>query len=358
MQKSDLDTPFITADMDVVKRNIAEMQKLVDSHGKKLRPHSKTHKLPSVAQWQVEAGAVGVCVQKTSEAEVLVRGGIRDVFVSNEVIGLRKTDRLAELATKAKISVAVDSELGIKQLSQSAKSRGVEIGVYLDVDVGMHRCGVQPNEAADLADVLSKSPNLHIVGIMGYDGHSWIPLDNVERLKIVKKARRTLQSAVKAVRGKGFDFDVVSVGGTPSTPLWVEFDDITELQAGAYVYNDAMQMERGVPRSNCAVTLTATVMSKPSKTQVVVDAGSKSFALDYGRYPVPFDDINGEVVGLSEEHATLKSKVGPIKAELGDRLAFLPYHICTLIDLWDTIYFCHGDEIVSSMRIEGRGART
>jgi len=358
LHTSDLDTPYITAEIDIVKHNITEMQKLVDSHGKKLRPHSKTHKLSTIAKWQVEAGAVGVCVQKTSEAEVLVKGGIRDVFVSNEVIGLQKTNRLAELADKAKISVGVDSELGIEQLSQSAKSSGVEIGVYLDVDVGMHRCGVNPDQAAKLADILSKSANLHLVGIMGYDGHSWVPLNSAERLKIVNEARSVLQTAVKAVRRKGFGVDVISVGGTPSTPIWVNFDDITELQAGAYVYNDVMQMERSTPKSNCAVTLTATVMSKPSNFQAVVDAGSKSFALDYGRYPVPFDDINGEVVGLSEEHATLKSKSGAIKAELGDRLAFLPYHICTLIDLWDTIHFCSGDKIVSSMPIEGRGART
>jgi D-serine deaminase-like pyridoxal phosphate-dependent protein len=358
VRKSELDTPFIAADLDTVKGNIVRMQKLVDSHGKKLRPHSKTHKIPSVALWQVEAGAVGICVQKTSEAEVMVKGGVRDVFVSNEVIGLQKTDRLAGLAQKAKISVAVDSALGVEQLSRSAKSSGVEMGIYLDVDVGMHRCGVSAERAADLAELVAKSSNLAFVGIMGYDGHSWKPMDNGERRRIVDESRSILRRAVKEVRAKGIGFDVISVGGTPSTPIWLEFDDVTELQAGAYVYNDVMQMERGVPKANCAVTLTGTVMSKPSNDQAVVDAGSKSFAFDYGRYPVPVQDINGEVVGFSEEHTVLRSKDGPIGVELADRLDLIPYHICTLIDLWDKIHFCHKDQIVSTLSVDARGART
>ena len=358
LRKAELDTPFIAADVDTVKDNIARMQALANNHGKKLRPHSKTHKLPTVALWQVEAGANGICVQKTSEAEVMVKGGVRDVFVSNEVIGAQKTDRLAELAANAKVSVAVDSELGIRQLSASAKSRGVEIGVYLDVDVGMHRCGMRPEAAASLAEMVSRSSNLNLVGVMGYDGHSFRPLDNADRRKIVDESRSVLQSAVRGVTAEGIRVDVISVGGTPSTPIWAEFDEVTELQPGAYVYNDVMQMERGVSKVNCAVTLTGTVMSKPSVDQVVVDAGSKSFAFDCGQYPIPVGDVNGDVVSLSEEHAVLKSKGGPIRAELADRLQFIPYHVCTFIDLWDRIQFCKEDEIISTLTIVGRGART
>jgi D-serine deaminase-like pyridoxal phosphate-dependent protein len=358
LRKSELDTPFISAEEDTVKRNIARMQVLADGHGKRLRPHSKTHKLPLVAKWQVEAGAVGICVQKTSEAEVMVNGGIRDVFVSNEVIGQRKTDRLANLATKGKISVAVDSKLGVQQLAQSAKSGGVEIGVYLDVDVGMHRCGVGPEDVAELAKQVSESSNLHLVGVMGYDGHSFRPLVDIERRKIVAESRAALQSALHEVKREGIGLEVISVGGTPSTPIWAEFEEVTELQPGAYVYNDVMQMERGVSKEHCAVTLTGTVMSKTSSDQAVVDAGSKSFAVDFGRYPVPVQDIGGEVVGLSEEHAVLKSKDQPLRVELGDRLDFIPYHICTFIDLWDQIQLCRKGEVVSTLTIEARGART
>jgi D-serine deaminase-like pyridoxal phosphate-dependent protein len=358
MRKYDLDTPFIAADVDKVRANIERMQKLAIAHGKKLRPHAKTHKLPLVALWQIEAGAIGICVQKTEEAEVMVKHGVKDVFVSNEVIGMQKTDRLAGLASMAKISVAVDSEMGITQLSQSARSQGVEIGIYVDVDVGMHRCGVDPGKAGMLANLASKSPNLYFVGVMGYDGHSFKPLGNAERSKIVMESSKLVQKAVDEIRRMGIDVEVTSVGGTPSTPIWAEMNGVTELQPGAYVYNDVMQHERGVPKSDCAITLVGTVMSKPSSEQAVVDAGSKSFSFDQGRFPIPLKDMNAEVVNLSEEHAVLRSSSGEISAELGQKLEFIPYHICTFIDLWDRIHFCRGDEITSTLSIDARGART
>jgi D-serine deaminase-like pyridoxal phosphate-dependent protein len=358
LKKSDLDTPFIAADISRVKANIQRMQKLADEHGKKLRPHAKTHKLPVVALWQIEAGAVGICVQKTDEAEVMVKHGVKDVFVSNEVIGIQKTDRLAHLASMSKISVAVDSELGIKQLSQSAKSQSAEIGVYVDVDVGMHRCGVAPEKAGILADMVAKSPNLSFRGVMGYDGHSFKPLDRDERKKIVRESHRLVQNAVAEIKAKGLAVEAVTVGGTPSTPIWAELDGVTELQPGAYVYNDAMQVERGTPKSDCAVTLMATVMSKPSSDRAVIDAGSKSFAFDCGKYPVPVNSGYGEVVGFSEEHAVLRSENDNLKAELGQKLEFIPYHICTFIDLWDKIHFCRDDDIISTVDIDARGART
>ena len=189
------------------------------------------YKLPLVALWQVEAGAIGICVQKTEEAEVMVKHGVKDVFVSNEVIGMQKTNRLAGLASMAKISVAVDSEMGITQLSQSAQSHGVEIGIYVDVDVGMHRCGVDPEKAGMLANLASKSPNLYFVGVMGYDGHSFKPLGNAERSKIVMESSKLVQKAVDEITRTGIGVEVISVGGTPSTPIWAEMNGVTELTA-------------------------------------------------------------------------------------------------------------------------------
>ena len=358
MFKYNLDTPFIVADVSKIRNNIQRMQKLANASGKNLRPHAKTHKLPEVAMWQVEAGAIGICVQKTSEAEVMVSRGIKDVFISNEIIGTTKTDRIARLAVDAKISVAVDSKLGLEQLSRSAALRDVEIGVYVDVDVGMNRCGVNPGNAGLLAELASKLPHLYFVGIMGYDGHSFKPTSSEERRTIVASAHKLVQKALREVKARGIEVRVVSVGGTPSTPIWAQIDDVTELQPGAYVYNDIMQVERGESKANCAVTLVATVMSKPSIDKAVVDAGSKSFAFDQGKFPAPVDEINGQIEGFSEEHAVIKSKNGELRADLGQKLEFIPYHICTFIDLWDEINFSESDQITSTMKIEARGART
>jgi D-serine deaminase-like pyridoxal phosphate-dependent protein len=356
--KYDLDTPFITADINKVKMNIQKMQKIASVNGKNLRPHVKSHKLPLLAHWQIEAGAIGVCVQKTAEAEVMVAHGIQDVLISNEVIGTQKTDRIARLASQSKMSIAVDSELGIEQISRSAHSEGVEIGVYVDVDVGMNRCGVNPKGAAILAELVSRSPNIYFKGIMGYDGHSEKPIGNEERKRIVRDAYKIVRDATAEVKTKGLQVDVVSVGGTPSSPIWAELDGITELQPGAYVYNDIMQLERGVAKSDCAVTLVATVMSKSSNGRAIIDAGSKSFALDQGRFPAPVTDVNGEVVSLSEEHAVIQAKSGSVALEVGQKLELIPYHICTMIDLWEQIHLCNGDAIIAILDVEARGART
>jgi D-serine deaminase-like pyridoxal phosphate-dependent protein len=355
----ELDTPFLAADVDTIKKNIFNMQKVADENGKKLRPHIKTHKLPLLAQWQMEAGAVGICVQKTAEAEIMAQHGLKNILVSNEVIGSKKTDRLAQLALYTELCVAVDSELGVNQLSKSAASLGAEVGVFLDVDVGMNRCGIKAEEAGKLAELVSRSANLYLRGIMGYDGHSAKVADQNERTKTVMNSYRSIQEAVKQIRTKGLAVDTISVGGSPSSYIWAKLEGVTELQPGTYIYNDAHQVSVGVAKKeSCAVQLFATVMSKPNSRKVVIDAGSKSFGFDQGKFPMPVRDVKGEFISFSEEHGVIQSKDGDLDLFLGERLGFIPYHICVTTDLWDYIYLCKGDIVLSKMRIEARGART
>jgi D-serine deaminase-like pyridoxal phosphate-dependent protein len=355
----DLDTPFIYVDVDIVKQNIERMQRLVSSHNKKLRPHIKTHKLPLFAHWQIQAGAVGVCVQKTEEAEVMVRHGISDVLISNEVIGRQKTDRVAILAQLSKIHVAVDSELGLRQISDSAREAGEEVGVFIDVDVGMERCGVKGEQAAKLAQLASKTEGVYLKGVMGYDGHSAKVKQFEERTKVVLRAYETLKEAIGLIKSKGINIEVISVGGTPSTPIWAKFDEITELQPGTYIYNDVHQVEVGVAKKQeCALKLMATVMSKPTADRAVIDAGSKSFAFDQGRFPQPEKDLNAQFVSFSEEHGVLKSFSGELSVDLGDKLSFIPYHACTIVDLWDEVYLIRNEKVITKLKIEARGARS
>jgi D-serine deaminase-like pyridoxal phosphate-dependent protein len=355
----ELDTPFIAADVDTVKKNISNMQKIADENGKKLRPHIKTHKLPLLAQWQMEAGAVGICVQKTAEAEIMAQHGLKNILVSNEIIGSEKTDRLAQLALYTRLSVAVDSELGVNQLSESAAKLGAEIGVFLDIDVGMNRCGIKAEEASRLAELVSKSANLHLEGVMGYDGHSAKVADPNERTKAVMNSYRSVQEALRQIKSKGLVVETVSVGGSPSSYIWAKLEGITELQPGTYIYNDAHQVLVGVAKKeSCAVQLFATVMSKPNSRKAVVDAGSKSFGFDQGKFPMPVRDINGEFTSFSEEHGVIQSKNSDLDLSLGEKLSFIPYHICVTTDLWDYIYFCKGEKVLTKMRIEARGART
>jgi D-serine deaminase-like pyridoxal phosphate-dependent protein len=356
---NELDTPVIYADVKTVRHNIEKMQRLADAHGKKLRPHVKTHKLPLLAKWQIDAGAVGICVQKTSEAEIMAAHGVRNILISNEVIGRKKIDRVAALALLSDICLAVDSELGISQISDSAKNLGVEVGVFIDIDVGMERCGVRGEQAGRLAELVAKSPSLYLKGVMGYDGHTSRISGYEERRKEVYRSHGFLMEALRAIRSRGVTIDTVSVGGTPSASIWAELDGVTELQPGTYIYNDVHQVEVGAAeKSECALKIMATVMSKPAPDRAVIDAGSKSFAFDQGRFPVPMDELGIHLVSFSEEHGVLKSSGSPIGVEVGDKLSFIPYHACTAVDLWDEIYLVDGESVVSKLKIEARGARS
>jgi D-serine deaminase-like pyridoxal phosphate-dependent protein len=354
-----LETPFIFVDTDVVDRNIAAMQNVANVHGKKLRPHIKTHKVPLFAQRQIAAGATGICVQKTQEAEVMSRHGIRDILISNEVIGEHKTDRIANLASFSRMSVAVDSALGISQLSNSARQAGCEIGVFIDVDVGLERCGVRGDDAGKLAKQVSESSNLYLRGVMGYDGHTARIANIDERRKAVGAAWNLLSEAISSITAGGNKLETVSVGGTPSSSIWAEFEGVNELQPGTYIFNDAHQVELGVARpEECALKLMATVMSKATEQRAVIDAGSKSFAFDLGGFPMPVADIGGQVVKFAEEHGVIRSTGGPLRLQLGDRLAFIPFHACTAVDLWDIVYLCRGEQLLGELAIEARAART
>ncbi|MEM4375007.1 MAG: alanine racemase, partial [Nitrososphaerota archaeon] len=162
MERDDLDTPALLVDVQLLRKNIGDMADFARSLGRKLRPHVKTHKVPEIAWMQLEAGANGICVQKLGEAEVMAEAGISDIFVSNEVVGKHKMSRLMRLAEKVKISVAVDDKENIQELGKSSKEAGVEIGVYVDVDCGMHRTGAAPEKAWLLAEQVIKTDGLHL----------------------------------------------------------------------------------------------------------------------------------------------------------------------------------------------------
>jgi D-serine deaminase-like pyridoxal phosphate-dependent protein len=355
----DLDTPCVVVDENIVRDNIFRMQSFAVSHNKKLRPHIKTHKVPLLAEWQIEAGASGICVQKTSEAEVMVRHGIKDVFISNEVIGEQKTDRVAALGGLSKISLAVDSELGVSQISKSASEIGTEVGVFIDVDVGMERCGVRGERVAKLAELITRSPGIYFSGVMGYDGHTSKLVSFEQRKLSVKRSHEILKDAISWIASKGISVENVSVGGTPSSYIWAEFEDVTELQPGTYLYNDAHQVELGVARmEECGLTVLSTVMSKPTLDRAIIDAGSKSFAFDQHKFPVPLNKEDVIFVGFSEEHGVLRSVNGEIDVQLGEKIRFIPYHVCTTVDLWDYVYLVKDEKVIGKLNVEARGMRT
>ena len=356
MQLDDLDTPSIVVDLDRMQRNIERMVKFTKGCGVELRPHVKTHKSPEIAKMQLAAGSTGVCLQKVSEVEVFAANGIKDIFLTNEVVVPQKIERLARVAEKAHVGVAVD-DIGVaKTMGRVVREVGTEVDVYVDVDVGMGRCGVRPEGAVAVAQQVYKEKGLVFKGLMGYEGHVHGFKTKKEQAKVSAEAMKGIVEAKRSIKNKGLDIEVVSVGSSVSTWVNAKHPDVTEVQPGMYVFNDHLLVERGVAKwDELALTLVATVMSKPAEDRAVVDAGSKAFNFDTGFFPKAFE-VEGAVVDhFSEEHGWMHLSGAAKKLKIGDRMRFVPAHCCTLINQHDELYGIRGKKVEKVFPILARG---
>ena len=359
--KSALDLPFETPhmviDSDLVNANISRMQELANQNNKRLRPHSKTHKIPELSRLQIDSGAVGVCVQKVSEAEVMFKGGIENLLLSNEVIG-EKLRRCSVLISEgANLTVVVDNVFSAKQFSSLCEYAGIDGRVMIDVNIGMNRCGVDPSEFSSLLKHILKMPNILFEGIMAYDGHvSFQELK--KRNKEVNREEETLSRIVHELEKNRLRDMIVSVGGTPTAEIWAHSELVNELQPGTYVYYDMHCVELGLcALDDVAIGVVATATSEKRGARVVLDAGYKSVSLDQGVYPTVIDENENEysVLSMSEEHTVLK--VSKSASYLGKKFIMLPYHSCTTTDLWDNTYAISRTRRPRQVIIEGRGKR-
>jgi D-serine deaminase-like pyridoxal phosphate-dependent protein len=356
VQIDDLDTPSLLVDLDRLEKNINRMAKFAKDCGVELRPHVKTHKVPDLAKMQLRAGSKGVCLQKVSEAEIFAAHGIKDIFITNEIVGAQKHQRLAQLAGKIHLGVAADDVGIVKAMGNAVREAGSELDVYVDVDSGMGRCGVQPDDAAEIADAVERENGLVFKGIMGYEGHVGGGKTKAERLKLSNDAMTAVTRAKKGIEKKGIDVEVVSVGSSVSTWTVAKDPVVTEVQPGMYVFNDVMLLDREVATiDDCALTVLVTLMSKPAAEKGVVDAGSKAFQWDQGQFPRAFDREGVKMVKFSEEHGwlTLEGKAKELK--LGDRLRFIPVHCCTCVNQHDEMIGIRGSKVEKVWPILARG---
>ena len=352
------ETPFMAIDLDQTKGNIHKFQEIARNGRKLLRPHSKTHKIPYLAMLQLKAGAVGVCVQKVSEAEVMYSGGVNNILLSNEVVDRRKCDRIARLSRDGcTISVAVDSYEGARNLSESAGYLGQTIEVLIDVNIGMDRCGVDPDSVIDFYSLIKKLKNIRVKGIMAYDGQVHSP-DPEERESMVNRERKTVLELYNRLKQLDSNVQILTVGGTPSSEIWSRFEEVTEIQPGTYVFYDMHCREMGLCQmEEISMGVVCQVMSKKLDERIVLDAGYKSVSLDQGVYPVAVNGngIVGKVISMSEEHTVIKPEQKNI--ELGSKILLLPYHSCTTTDLWDYAWMYKEDSLPVKTKIMGRGKR-
>jgi D-serine deaminase-like pyridoxal phosphate-dependent protein len=333
----DIPTPALLVDLDAMEDNIEQMARYFASRKAKLRPHAKTHKSPFLAWKQLEAGAIGITCAKLSEAEILIQGGIQDILLANQVTHPRKIRRLAGLARHSRIIVACDSLANARDLAEAAKAAGASLNVLIEVDVGLGRSGLRTtDDVIQLARYIQGSPSLKFKGIMGYEGHCVFIKDFAARKVEGEKSNARLVAVRDALIQAGIPVDIVSAGGTGTYNIAGDFPGITEVQAGSYLFMDSRYLELDLGFKS-ALTVLATVVSRPEPHIAVLDAGKKAITEEFG-LPQVVNLPGAELIRLSEEHGVLKLAPEAQDLKVNDQVQLIPSHGCTTINLHDRYY--------------------
>jgi D-serine deaminase-like pyridoxal phosphate-dependent protein len=367
----DIPTPCVLIDRSRAQANITRMQQLATTHGRRLRPHAKTHKLPAIAKMQVDAGAAGICCAKLGEAEVFAAAGISDIRLPYPVHP-SKAARVVALLDKVTLSIIIDHPKVAEEWSAAMKAAGRVLPVLIKVDVGFHRCGVNPDSPAalDLIESVATLPGLKLLGLLSHAGHAYHAANEDALRQVAREEAEVMTGLAERAQASGVAIDEISVGATPPARFSMAEPGITELRPGNYVYNDRTQVGLGAARlDDCALTVIATVVSKPDADRIILDSGTKTLSSDGAR---GFETLAGQgaifraldspeidptllVERLSEEHATVRVTSGQTALEPGDRVRILPNLSCVVSNLVDEVHFTDGAAIVETLRVAARG---
>lgn len=354
-----IDTPALLIDLDLMDGNISRLFDLARGSGVTVRPHLKTGKTPAIAHRLLRAGAQGICVAKLGEAEVMAAAGIEDILVTTEVAGAAKISRLMGLLRRhPAVKVVVDSVVGIEALAKAAAEWDVIAPVLVDIDVGQHRTGTDPGQpAAALAEHIASARSLLFLGVQGYEGHLQHVHDAKEREQLCAAAMEQLTATIDAMRAANLPPKIVTTGGTGTWQYCAKYNSagVTEVQPGSFIFMDVDYRNAiGVGYTN-ALTVLATVISCPTPSRAIIDAGLKALSTDSG---------NPEVKGLTgityrpggDEHGILTWDEGANPGlKVGDLLELIPSHCDTTINLFDYYFALRGGRLEVVWSIEGRG---
>jgi len=353
---AEIATPALVVDVTAMERNIRRMADFFRDGPCRLRPHFKAHKTPEIARRQLSAGSCsGLTCATVSEAEVAA-DFCDDLLIANEPIGPGKCERIAALARRVRMTVAVDSEAGLDAIGLAARNAGVTVGVLVDLNVGQMRCGVEPgHEVVQLARRATSVDGVTLRGLMGYEGHVVSLPDRAEREARTRASMAGLVESAAMLRASGLPCELVSAGGTGTYDISGRVPGITEIQAGSYVLMDTDYGQLDVPFEQ-AFWVLGTVISRPEPRRLVVDCGHKSMTKDHG-LPSPRDLDGATVVSLNDEHATLRVPHDS-RVQIGDHVFMRPSHTDPTINLHDSFYALEGDRVVDVWPIVARGYRS
>ncbi len=376
----EIDTPSLVIDLDAMKRNLARMAEFAKKHNIRWRPHAKMHKCASLAKAQMRAGAVGVCVQKTAEAEAMAAGGVYNIYISNEVIAPTKLARVAALARRVaahdgQLAIAVDSTEGVIRLAQAmndartASGVAAVIDVFVEMDVGQGRCGVEPGAAAvTLALEIRKHPALHFAGLQAYHGKAQHIRSAQERREAIAKAVQAVVLTRELIAAQGMPVELVTGAGTGSFLLEAASGVYGELQAGSFLFMDAdyarNERDAAQPPFEHALFVKSQVMSTHAG-HAVCDAGHKSHAIDSGLPMVHTleGDAELEYFNGGDEHGILRTAgTGQRLPGLGQTVWLIPGHCDPTVNLHNAMVGVSGGLAAGTVqriyRIDARGALT
>lgn len=358
---SELETPAVIVDVDVMERNLSRMADYCRQHQLLLRPHTKSHKIPELAKRQIASGATGITVAKLGEAEVMLNAGITDILIAYPIVGNDKTRHLAKLAEQASISVALDSEEAARGISGAATRVGTRIGVLIEMDVGFGRCGLShENDLLTLAQTITTLPGLEFRGLMFFPGHFGVGPE--QRAALRMQVNDFLDRSFETFERAGLPLPIVSGGSTPTAYESGLFHGVNEVRPGMYIFNDRNTVAiDAASLEDCALSVVVTVVSTAVSGRAIVDGGSKTFSYDRfqagdGRgFGLVKEDAAAEVERFTEEHGHLNVERSERRYRIGDRLSIIPNHVCTTVNMHDEIYGVRGEQVETVWRVEGRG---
>lgn len=372
-----LATPAVLIDQARVTANIDRMQAMADRRGLRLRPHAKTHKSPAIARWQTERGAVGICCAKLGEAEVLADAGFDDIRLPYPLNPVN-APRVLGLLDRVVLSFVVDHPAVACRWSEAIRPAGRTVDVLVKVDVGFHRCGIapDPDTALDFIQMVATLPGLRLRGLLSHAGHAYHATSDDHLRTIAEEEARVLTALAVAARDLGIPIDEVSAGTTPCARYSLQQPGLTEFRPGNYVYFDRTQVGLGAATfDDCALTVLATVVSKPAVDRIILDSGSKILAADAARgfsaikgHGAVFTDVRLPIGArpdehliverLSEEHATVRVASGSTPLEPGDRVRIVPNHSCVVSNLVDEAWRMESGDRLEPLPVAARGRLT
>ncbi|WP_066413971.1 alanine racemase [Halorubrum aethiopicum] len=360
--KGEIETPALLVDLDTMESNVRDYVSFAEANDVRLRSHVKTHKNAELAKRQSEyGGESGIVCQTLSEVEVMARNGIDDIYLSYMVVGPRKLERLVRLSEKLdRFATTVDGPGNIDPLQEAAADRDEDVDVILEIDVGLHRTGVTPGESTlETARFVREQPNLNLRGLLAYEAHVKSEAETRSEYETYcTEAMDRVQETVDLLESDGIAVPEVKVGGTATSKYSGQHPVVTEINPGMYPFMDVGELEHRpfeVDRDDCAATVVSTVISAPSEDRAVVDAGSKTLSMDTSQLPVPRYRDDVEYVNASEEHGWLDTTDKDGSLAVGDRIEFIVPHVCTTVNLHDTIVGVREDRVEELWPVQARG---